>query len=1045
MAEPKKKQSNRVIRFLMTLLTVVLIFLFFDIMKLVSDIQGTARVVNYAGLVRGTTQRIVKLEDAQEQQNRLIDAVDSYINGLRYGSDELDLVRLDDEAFQNKMEELSAYYGTLTNEIAKVREEGYESTDIIAMSETFFGICDEATKLAETYSQEKATALNQLETVVIIDIVGLVLLFGVELAQAIRVAAQNRVLQKKVYLDEATGLPNKNKCEELLANTEAISKDAPVALCMFDLNNLRTINNNFGHEKGDEYIRSFALQLQSVASSTCFVGRQGGDEFIAIIQNASTKAIEACLDDIRSHASAYSAEHPEMPISYAAGYALSSDFESCTMRELFREADKNMYLDKNRAKIREEKERHETERRILKYLDSQGYRFSDCLYCDALLDQYRTLLASSHAFLAQEGSYTGAAEEIVHTIFGKDQQADSSAKLALSYLTGNLNEGNRTIELFYNNGSDRKGRLSLLLLDSANGRLHHFALGVEPFFESSLSEKERLSRYYDQMKKSIMDNGDYVEALLDSAQTAYAIDLTHDILEKAFSQSSGNRYEIDLPLPCSYDEYCRLRSQHVSKATLENYRLIDTSEKLVKRFETGTTQLTIEYQEEGIHGESIWLQKIVLMSHDTVFDEITHTETPVVRGIILFKDTSSFHEQEERERKQLEQALVAADEESRQKTEFMNRMSHDFRTPINGILGMLEIIHKSENDQQKVRECIGKIQTSTNHLLDLVNDVLDMNKLESGNAVIEQESFNLNELMDEVRTLLDAQIEELGLTHRTHRSSIEHPNLIGSPLRLRQIMLNLFSNAVKYNKEHGSIDTYATELSSDGKTAWFEFEIKDTGIGMSKEFIEKELFKPFTQEQTGARTHYKGTGLGMSIVKALVDKMGGTIEVESEKGKGSAFTFTLPFAIDASAKLPDRAIEEPSSTGALEDMHILVAEDNEINMEIAEFYLQEAGATVEKAWNGHEAVEKFSKAPQGTYSLILMDLMMPVMDGLAATSAIRALQRDDAKSIPIVAMTAKAFDEDKEASRLAGMDEYLIKPIDQQKLADTCRKLCKQN
>lgn len=372
-------------------------------------------------------------------------------------------------------------------------------------------------------------------------------------------------------------------------------------------------------------------------------------------------------------------------------------------------------------------------------------------------------------------------------------------------------------------------------------------------------------------------------------------------------------------------------------------------------------------------------------------------------------------------------------------------MSHDFRTPINGILGMLEIIHKSENDQQKVRECIGKIQTSTNHLLDLVNDVLDMNKLESGNAVIEQESFNLNELMDEVRTLLDAQIEELGLTHRTHRSSIEHPNLIGSPLRLRQIMLNLFSNAVKHNKEHGSIDTYATELSSDGKTAWFEFEIKDTGIGMSKEFIEKELFKPFTQEQTGARTHYKGTGLGMSIVKALVDKMGGTIEVESEKGKGSAFTFTLPFAIDASAKLPDRAIEEPSSTGALEGMHILVAEDNEINMEIAEFYLQEAGATVEKARNGHEAVEKFSKAPQGTYSLILMDLMMPVMDGLAATSAIRALQRDDAKSIPIVAMTAKAFDEDKEASRLAGMDEYLIKPIDQQKLADTCRKLCKQN
>lgn len=253
------KKSNRIVRVLMTVLTVFLIFLFFDIMSLVADIQGTARVVNYAGLVRGTTQRIVKLEDAQQQQDRLIDAVDSYINGLRYGSEELNLVRLDDDAFQSKMEELNVYYATLTAEIAKVRKDGYESTNIIAMSETFFGICDEATKLAENYSQEKATALNHLESVVIADIVALIALMAFELARALRFAALNRALQKKVYLDEATGLPNKNKCEELLGNPAAISRDAPVALCMFDLNNLRTINNNLGHEKGDEYIRSFAL------------------------------------------------------------------------------------------------------------------------------------------------------------------------------------------------------------------------------------------------------------------------------------------------------------------------------------------------------------------------------------------------------------------------------------------------------------------------------------------------------------------------------------------------------------------------------------------------------------------------------------------------------------------------------------------------------------------------------------------------------------------------------------------------------------------
>lgn len=411
------KKSNRIVRVLMTVLTVFLIFLFFDIMSLVADIQGTARVVNYAGLVRGTTQRIVKLEDAQQQQDRLIDAVDSYINGLRYGSEELNLVRLDDDAFQSKMEELNVYYATLTAEIAKVRKDGYESTNIIAMSETFFGICDEATKLAENYSQEKATALNHLESVVIADIVALIALMAFELARALRFAALNRALQKKVYLDEATGLPNKNKCEELLGNPAAISRDAPVALCMFDLNNLRTINNNLGHEKGDEYIRSFALQLQKSASESCFVGRQGGDEFIAIIQNATQEAVESCLDEIRSHTAEYSVEHPEMPISYAAGYALSSNFDECTMRDLFRQADKNMYLDKNHAKLAEEASRRQTDRRVLAYVEKRGYRFSDCLYCNALLDQYRTLLSSSRAFLAKEGNYSGAVEEIARTVF----------------------------------------------------------------------------------------------------------------------------------------------------------------------------------------------------------------------------------------------------------------------------------------------------------------------------------------------------------------------------------------------------------------------------------------------------------------------------------------------------------------------------------------------------------------------------------------------------------------------------------------------------
>ena len=340
------KKASQAVRLLMMVLTAVLIFFFINVMLLVSDIQGTARVVNYAGLVRGTTQRIVKLEDAGQPQDDLLKAVDSYINGLRYGSDDLNLVRLDDDEYQAKMTELANYYDELCAEISRVREVGYESTDIISMSEEFFGICDDATRLAEDYSQEKASALNYLE--------GLVTTFAVELVRAVRTAALNRELQSKVYLDEATGLPNKNKCEEILGQEHPVSAEPPVALCIFDLNNLHMVNNNFGHEKGDEYIRSFAQQLGSVASETCFVGRDGGDEFIAVLWDADRAAVESCLARVRANVNEYSGAHPDMPISYAVGYALSSDFdEPPMMRELFSQADKNMYIDKNRVKTAE--------------------------------------------------------------------------------------------------------------------------------------------------------------------------------------------------------------------------------------------------------------------------------------------------------------------------------------------------------------------------------------------------------------------------------------------------------------------------------------------------------------------------------------------------------------------------------------------------------------------------------------------------------------------------------------------------------------------
>lgn len=411
-------------------------------------------------------------------------------------------------------------------------------------------------------------------------------------------------------------------------------------------------------------------------------------------------------------------------------------------------------------------------------------------------------------------------------------------------------------------------------------------------------------------------------------------------------------------------------------------------------------------------------------------------------------------EQQEKERLQL--AFEKADSASRAKTEFVNRMSHDIRTPINGIIGMLEIIRKNKDNEKKVEECLDKIQLSAGHLMSLADDVLDMSKLESGRLVLEEVSFNLLQVIDEVCSLVNAQLLEMKLSHHAHRKNLHHMMVIGSPTRLRQIMVNLFSNAIKYNKIGGTIDTYTEEISFDGTTAWFEFKIKDSGIGMSEKFVREELFDIFTQEQADARTHYKGSGLGMSIVRQLIEAMNGTIEVESILGKGTTFIFRLPFKINQlESSLPDTkeslsAISEKSmkkgstasevnslNNNCLDGMHILLVEDNDLNMEIAEFYLQEYGARIEKAWNGKEAVEKFLASSPNTYDMILMDIMMPVMDGLEASLAIRLSKRTDAKNIPIIAMTAQASKECMQQCSDAGMNGHLTKPVASQKLIET--------
>ena len=389
-------------------------------------------------------------------------------------------------------------------------------------------------------------------------------------------------------------------------------------------------------------------------------------------------------------------------------------------------------------------------------------------------------------------------------------------------------------------------------------------------------------------------------------------------------------------------------------------------------------------------------------------------------------------------RAQLKEAARRAESANRAKTQFLQRMSHDIRTPINGIQGMVEIGEYYKDDPEKQSQCRQSIRESARLLLELVNEVLDMGKLESGEIVLEERPFDLIALLDSVGGLPEQSAAARGIRVDRKPWEVQHTALIGSPVYLKRLLMNVYSNAVKYNKDNGSITVRCRELRTEGDTAWFEFICADTGIGMSEEF-QKYLFEPFAQEHSTARSAYDGTGLGMAIAKALTEKMGGTITFTSREGEGTTFRITLPFRIDTAGRLPQQPAAEPEVSDALRGMRILLAEDNELNMEIAEFMLQSAGAEVTEAHDGREAVELFRASPPGHFDAVLMDVMMPVLDGYQATGIIRTSDRPDA-GVPIIAMTANTFVEDRQRAREAGMTEHLAKPLDRAVLVRTLQR-----
>ena len=493
----------------------------------------------------------------------------------------------------------------------------------------------------------------------------------------------------------------------------------------------------------------------------------------------------------------------------------------------------------------------------------------------------------------------------------------------------------------------------------------------------------------------------------------------HDLVQKILGQK-GKIDDVMEGLPTAF----------AAMEGREKYREFLDFDTLTERLRN-TNSVSIEFM--GVNGE--WrLSRFIVKSRDA--------QGNVVDVLYVARDITEEKSRELMYQKQLKASMEDAHRANLSKTAFLRRMSHDIRTPLNGIVGMIHIAEKYDNDVVKLQECRQKVLQSTDYLQDLINNVLDISKLESGSLVLEHKSFDLVELLSNNLTVVAMSAYENGVRFEggVEASTIRHRYLIGSPVHLSRVLMNLSSNAIKYNHFHGTVNVHCEELSDDGNMAVFQFVCSDTGLGMSEEF-QKHAFDVFAQEGKQSTTTFSGSGLGLSIVKDIVELMGGTIELESEENVGSTFTVTVPFEIDHLVENNDSQKDSCPQSMDLSGKWVLLVEDNAINMEIAHAILEEEHLNITEAKNGKEALEIFQNSRLDEYDVIIMDVMMPVMDGLEATKAIRMLEREDAKKIPIIAMTANAFEEDRKACLDAGMNEHIGKPIDIPLLKSAITKL----
>ena len=535
--------------------------------------------------------------------------------------------------------------------------------------------------------------------------------------------------------------------------------------------------------------------------------------------------------------------------------------------------------------------------------------------------------------------------------------------------------------------------------------------------------KQLILEYNDaeQALRSAEKERQILNALCTSFTAAYYCDLKNDRMEiikqKDFSHSAKSQR--GLKDPNCYSEWLQYTYDNVVvKDVSPDYLDVFDADNLMERLKT---------------------EESVVYRHKTVPNDagMEYFEATVVRFFVderTFKVIIGYHPiddlvaEEEKRRRQLEDALRAAKQANEAKNNFLHRMSHDIRTPLNGIIGLLKINEAHFDNREIVLENYKKMEMAANHLLSLINDVLQMSKLEEGHTELTHERISLVDLTADIVNIIIGRAVDNGIdwNYEKGKEVIPYPYIYGSPVHLRQIFLNIYGNCIKYNRPGGTITTIVDTLAEHDGICTYRWTITDTGVGMSKEFLA-HIFEPFVQEHGDARSTYEGTGLGMSIVKSLLDKMGGTISITSEEGVGSTFVIVIPFEI---APAPEALPENNSADKAsIKGIRLMLAEDNDLNAEIAQTLLRDAGAIVTVVRNGKEAADLFEHSEPGTFDAILMDVMMPVMDGLAATEKIRALERPDAKTVPIIAMTANAFAEDAEKCLAAGMNAHLAKPI----------------